>query len=164
MADHKIVQHPELLHLLNKGRMSLRPLVFTNGVFDILHAGHVAYLQRAKQLGAALLVAVNTDASASRLGKGPDRPINTLQNRMKVLAALECVDLVTWFNQDTPLWLIEAVRPQILVKGGDYDPRTIVGSDFVRGLGGMSYTIDVTHDLSTTALINRIRASSPVTP
>lgn len=161
---HKIVQHGELLYSLGRPERAgaRRPvLVFTNGVFDILHAGHVQGLQVAKGLGETLLVAVNTDDSVRRMRKGPGRPINTLALRMQMLAALECVDLVTWFSSDTPLTLIEAVKPDVLVKGGDYDPRTIVGASFVRSRGGMSYTIPFEHDLSTTALIERIRASAP---
>ena len=100
-----------------------RPLVFTNGVFDILHRGHVTYLAQARALGASLIVAANSDASARRLGKGEDRPINRLEDRMAVLAALQAVDLVTWFDEDTPLALILACRPDVLVKGGDWKAR-----------------------------------------
>src|SRR5690606_15756597 len=102
-----------------------RPLVFTNGVFDILHRGHVSYLDAAAQLGATLIVAVNTDASVRRLGKGADRPLNTEQDRQALLAALACVDVVTAFDEDTPLALIEQLRPDVIVKGGDYDMETL---------------------------------------
>ncbi|MGH8691953.1 MAG: adenylyltransferase/cytidyltransferase family protein, partial [Burkholderiales bacterium] len=105
-----------------------RPLVFTNGVFDLLHRGHVTYLSRARALGAALLVALNSDASARKLGKGADRPLNALADRMAVLAALECVDAVTWFDDDTPERLIAACRPQVLAKGGDWPIDRIVGA------------------------------------
>lgn len=138
-----------------------RPVVFTNGVFDILHAGHVDYLRNAKSLGVNLVVAVNTDDSVRRLGKGADRPINTEFDRMEVLAALECVDRVTWFHEDTPEELIRRVRPDILVKGGDYDPATIAGADFVRANGGRVRCIPIKHHLSTTALIERIRGANP---
>lgn len=134
-----------------------RPLVFTNGVFDILHRGHVTYLDRARALGASLLVAVNSDSSARRLGKGDDRPLNTLENRVAVVAALEAVDLVTWFDEDTPLALIRAARPEMLVKGGDWTPETIVGGPEVEGWGGSVRAIPIEHQLSTTALLKRIR-------
>lgn len=134
-----------------------RPLVFTNGVFDILHRGHVTYLARARALGASLLVAVNSDVSARRLDKGADRPVNTLENRVAVVAALEAVDLVTWFDEDTPLALIRAARPETLVKGGDWAPETIVGGPEVQSWGGSVRVIPIEHQLSTTALLERIR-------
>ena len=134
-----------------------RPLVFTNGVFDILHRGHVTYLARARALGATLLVAVNTDASARRLGKGSGRPVNRLENRVAVVAALEAVDLVTWFDEDTPLAVIREARPDTLVKGGDWTPGTIVGAPEVQSWGGSVRVIPSAHDLSTTALLERIR-------
>jgi len=137
-----------------------RPLVFTNGVFDILHRGHVAYLARARALGASLLVALNTDASAQRLGKGPDRPVNRLEDRCAVIAALEAVALVTWFDEDTPLQLIRAARPDVLVKGGDWPPETIVGAEEVKSWGGSVHSIPFEHERSTTALIERIRRLS----
>lgn len=135
-----------------------RPLVFTNGCFDILHRGHVTYLAQARALGAAMVVALNTDASVRRLGKGDDRPLNPLEDRMAVMAALESVDLVTWFDEDTPLERILAARPDILVKGGDWAPDTIVGAPEVRGWGGQVHSIPFEVDRSTTALIGRIRA------
>src|SRR6267378_446763 len=113
-----------------------RPLVFTNGVFDVLHRGHVTYLAEARALGTTLLVAVNSDASAKRLGKGDDRPFNPLADRMAVVAALESVHLVTWFDEDTPLSLILSSRPEVLVKGGDWKPESMVGAAEVRGWGG----------------------------
>jgi len=134
-----------------------RPLVFTNGVFDILHRGHVAYLARARSLGAALLVALNGDASARRLGKGGDRPVNTLQDRLALVAALESVDAVTWFDEDTPLALIRACRPEILAKGGDWRLEQIVGSQDVLARGGRVESIPFEHERSTTALLKRIR-------
>jgi D-glycero-beta-D-manno-heptose 1-phosphate adenylyltransferase len=134
-----------------------RPLVFTNGVFDILHRGHATYLAEARALGATLLVAVNGDASAKRLGKGDDRPLNPLADRAAVVAALESVQLVTWFDEDTPLELIRACRPDVLVKGGDWKPDAIVGAAEVRGWGGSVRSIPFRHQLSTTALLRRIR-------
>ncbi len=134
-----------------------RPLVFTNGCFDILHRGHVTYLAQARALGAALVVALNTDESVRRLGKGADRPINTLLDRAAVLAALGCVDLVSWFHDDTPIQPILECRPDILVKGGDWAPSDIVGAGEVRGWGGSVHSIPFLHARSTTALVRRIR-------
>lgn len=136
-----------------------RPLVFTNGCFDILHRGHVTYLDRARQLGQSMVVALNTDASVRRLGKGQDRPINTLDDRLALVAALTCVDLVTWFDDDTPLASILAARPDVLVKGGDWAPDTIVGATEVRGWGGSVHSIPFEHERSTTTLLERIRAA-----
>ena len=134
-----------------------RPLVFTNGVFDILHRGHVTYLARARALGASLLVALNTDASVRRLNKGADRPLNGLADRLAVLAALQCVDAVTWFDADTPESLIAACRPQVLVKGGDWPPDKIVGAGGVIARGGQVVSIPFEHERSTTVLLARIR-------
>jgi len=137
-----------------------RPLVFTNGVFDILHRGHVTYLARARALGASLLVALNSDASARRLGKGDDRPINPLADRMALVAALEPVTLVTWFEEDTPLALILECRPEVLVKGGDWSADAIVGGAQVRGWGGSVHSVPFEHQRSTTALLQAIRGKS----
>ncbi|HEY9398118.1 MAG TPA: D-glycero-beta-D-manno-heptose 1-phosphate adenylyltransferase [Burkholderiales bacterium] len=134
-----------------------RPLVFTNGVFDILHRGHVTYLAQARTLGASLVVALNSDASVKRLGKGDDRPLNTLADRMAVIAALACVDLVTWFEEDTPLAAIVACRPDVLVKGGDWKIAAIVGGAEVQGWGGTVHAIPFEHQRSTTALLEKIR-------
>ncbi len=134
-----------------------RPLVFTNGCFDILHRGHVTYLAEARALGATLLVAVNTDASVKRLGKGDERPLNCLEDRMAVLAALECVSLVTWFDEDTPLARILETRPDVLVKGGDWSADRIVGSREVLARGGQVHSIPFIHQRSTTALIEKIK-------
>ncbi len=134
-----------------------RPLVFTNGVFDILHRGHASYLAQARALGASLIVAVNSDASVRRLGKGPERPINPLEDRMALVAALEPVSLVTWFDDDTPLELIRLVLPDVLVKGGDWSPDNIVGAAEVKNRGGSVYSIPFVHDRSTTATLRRIR-------
>lgn len=133
------------------------PVVFTNGCFDLLHRGHVTYLAQARALGASLVVALNSDASVRRLGKGDDRPVNTLADRMAVIAALECVDLVTWFDADTPLQVIEAVAPQVLVKGGDWPADRIVGAAAVTASGGRVVSIPFIHQRSTTALLERIR-------
>jgi rfaE bifunctional protein nucleotidyltransferase chain/domain len=134
-----------------------RPLVFTNGVFDVLHRGHVTYLARARSLGAALLVALNGDGSARRLGKGADRPVNPLEDRLAVIAALESVDAVTWFDDDTPQALIHACRPEVLVKGGDWRPERIAGAAEVLARGGRVESIAFEHERSTTALLKRIR-------
>jgi D-glycero-beta-D-manno-heptose 1-phosphate adenylyltransferase len=134
-----------------------RPLVFTNGVFDILHRGHVTYLAQARSLGAALVVALNSDASVRRLGKGDDRPINALADRAAVVAALESVCLVTWFEEDTPLARILQCRPEHLVKGGDWSADKIVGAAEVRGWNGEVHSIPFQHDRSTTNLLSRIR-------
>lgn len=137
-----------------------RPLVFTNGVFDILHRGHVTYLAQARALGASLLLAINTDGSAKRLGKGDDRPINKLEDRLAVAAALESVTLVTWFEEETPLKLILAVKPDVLVKGGDWKPETIVGAKEVKGWGGTVHSIPLVEGRSTTSVISRIRGQA----
>lgn len=136
-----------------------RPLVFTNGVFDILHRGHVTYLAQARALGASLVLALNSDASVKRLGKGDDRPVNTLADRVAVAAALGCVDLVTWFETDTPLELILALKPQVLVKGGDWKPEAIVGAREVQGWGGSVHSIAFAHQRSTTDLLAKVRSS-----
>ena len=134
-----------------------RPLVFTNGCFDILHRGHVTYLAQAAALGASMVVALNTDASVKRLGKGDDRPVNSLTDRLAVMAALQCVSLVTWFDEDTPIERILACRPEILVKGGDWPVEKIVGCQEVRGWGGSVHSIPFLHEKSTTALLEKIR-------
>jgi D-glycero-beta-D-manno-heptose 1-phosphate adenylyltransferase len=134
-----------------------RPLVFTNGVFDILHRGHVTYLAQARALGASLVLALNTDASTRRLGKGDDRPVNRLPDRAAVAAALADVSLVTWFDGDTPLELILEVRPDVLVKGGDWKPADIVGGSQVQSWGGDVHSIPFEHERSTTALLGKIR-------
>lgn len=134
-----------------------RPRVFTNGVFDVLHRGHVTYLARARALGGSLIVALNDDASARRLNKGADRPLNPLQDRLAVVAALGVVDLVTWFGTDTPHDLILSCRPDVLVKGGDWPVEKIVGCAEVRGWGGTVHSIPFIHQKSTTALLEKIR-------
>ncbi len=136
---------------------SARPLVFTNGVFDILHRGHVAYLEEAAALGATLLVALNSDPSVQLLGKAPERPVNPLEDRLAVVASLGCVDLVTAFDDDTPLKLILRVRPDHLVKGGDWPADDIVGADEVRANGGAVHSLPFRYQRSTSDLIARIR-------
>jgi D-glycero-beta-D-manno-heptose 1-phosphate adenylyltransferase len=134
-----------------------RPVVFTNGVFDVLHRGHVTYLADARALGASLVVALNTDASARRLGKGPDRPLNNEQDRAVMMAALESVSLVTWFDEDTPLELISELRPDMLVKGGDYDMDKLAETAVVKAYGGSARAIPFVDGYSTTALVKKIR-------
>ncbi len=136
-----------------------RPLVMTNGVFDLLHRGHVAYLQDARALGAALVLAVNSDASVRRLGKGPERPLNTAADRMALLAALEAVDLVLEFDEDTATEAVLAVRPDIYVKGGDYQVELIPEGRAVLGYGGQVRAVPFAFQRSTTALVQKIRAA-----
>ena len=134
-----------------------RPLVMTNGVFDLLHRGHVAYLEAARAKGASLAVAVNSDASVKRLGKGEDRPLNTLDDRLAVLAGLASVDLVVPFDDDTPRDLIVAAMPDVLVKGGDYTAHTTAGAAEVIANGGRFVAIPFEFERSTTALLDRIK-------
>ena len=135
-----------------------KPLVFTNGVFDVIHRGHVVYLAQARALGASLVVALNTDASAKRLGKGPNRPLNNEADRAVVMAALESVSLVTWFEEDTPLELISELKPDLLVKGGDYEMQKLAETKVVEAYGGRALAIPFVDGYSTTALVNRIKA------
>ena len=134
--------------------------MFTNGVFDVIHRGHVVYLAQARALGASLIVALNTDASAKRLGKGPERPLNNEADRAIVIAALEAVSLVTWFDEDTPLELIAALKPDLLVKGGDYDMQKLAETKVVEAYGGRALAIPFVDGYSTTALVRRIRSGS----
>ncbi len=135
-----------------------RPVVFTNGVFDVMHRGHVTYLAQARALGASLVVALNTDASARRLGKGPDRPLNNEQDRAIMMAALGSVDLVTWFDEDTPVELLGEVHPDIYVKGGDYDMPTLAETRLIETWGGKAVAIPFVDGYSTTALVRKIRS------
>jgi rfaE bifunctional protein nucleotidyltransferase chain/domain len=135
-----------------------KPVVFTNGVFDLLHRGHVCYLAQARALGASLVLGLNSDASARLLGKGPDRPLNAEADRACVLAALESVSLVTLFDEATPCSLIELVRPQFYVKGGDYDIEALEETRLVRSWGGQARALAFVDGFSTTALVRRIRA------
>jgi D-glycero-beta-D-manno-heptose 1-phosphate adenylyltransferase len=138
------------------------PVVFTNGVFDVLHRGHVSYLEAARALGGSLVVALNTDASAKRLGKGQingvERPINKQADRAHVIAALASVDRVMLFDEDTPYQLIEAIRPNIIVKGGDYDMSQLPETQLVESWGGRAIALQFVDGYSTTALVNKIRA------
>lgn len=135
------------------------PVVFTNGVFDLLHRGHVTYLDQAAQLGACLVVAVNSDASARRLEKGPERPLNNESDRAALLAALQSVSVVTVFDEDTPYELIEALRPDIIVKGGDYNMEVLPETRLVQSWGGRAVAIPFAHERSTTALVRKIRGT-----
>jgi rfaE bifunctional protein nucleotidyltransferase chain/domain len=134
-----------------------RPIVFTNGVFDLLHRGHAIYLAQARSLGASLVVGLNSDASARGLGKGPGRPLNAEADRAALLAALASVDLVTLFDEPTPLALLERVRPEVYVKGGDYDIETLAETALVRRWGGRALALPFVDGYSTTALVGRIR-------
>jgi D-glycero-beta-D-manno-heptose 1-phosphate adenylyltransferase len=141
-------------------RFSLRkPVVFTNGVFDVLHRGHVSYLEAARALGGSLIVGLNTDASAKRLGKGADRPLNNQADRAYVIAALASVDGVIFFDEDTPYALIEKIRPDIIVKGGDYDMSQLPETKLVQSWGGQALALQFVDGYSTTALVKKIRSS-----
>jgi rfaE bifunctional protein nucleotidyltransferase chain/domain len=146
-------------HLAEQLSLLTHPIVLTNGVFDLLHRGHVTYLAQAKALGGSLVVAVNTDASVRRLGKGEERPINTCADRLAVLAALESVDLVLSFDEDTALQVVNLVRPDIYVKGGDYDMQAIPEGQAVLAYGGQVRAIDFEHDRSTTKTLQKLRQS-----
>ncbi len=141
-----------------------RPLIFTNGVFDVLHRGHATVLAQARALGAALVVGVNSDASVRRLGKGSDRPINPEADRAALIAALASVDLVAVFDEDSPYALIEAIRPDVIVKGGDYDMDALAESRLVRSWGGSAIAIPFVHARSTSATLARIRAEEMKKP
>jgi rfaE bifunctional protein nucleotidyltransferase chain/domain len=135
-----------------------RPWVFTNGVFDVLHRGHVVYLAQARALGGSLIVALNTDASTRRLGKGDDRPLNNEMDRAIVMASQEAVSLVTWFAEDNPQALIAEIRPDILVKGGDYDMAVLPETALIHSWGGKALALPFVSGYSTTALVKKIRA------
>ena len=154
--ESKILSHEALL--AQAGQWP-RPLVFTNGVFDILHRGHVTYLDAAAQLGGTLVVAINSDASARRLGKGPDRPLNNQDDRAALLAAMACVGAVCFFEEDTPEAVIAALRPDLIVKGGDYDMERLPETALVRSWGGDAVAIPFEHARSTTKLVQKIRGT-----
>lgn len=154
LIAHKLC-HPD--DLLRRLVQLPRPLVFTNGVFDVLHRGHVMYLEQARALGGSLLVALNTDSSARRLGKGADRPLNNEMDRACVIAALASSSLVTWFDEDTPLELIGLVRPDVLVKGGDYDMSKLPETALIHTWGGRAQALPFVAGYSTTALVRKIR-------
>lgn len=154
--EKKIIQPNEIVHKLSIIK-KITPLVFTNGCFDILHRGHVTYLAQARKLGASMIVALNTDLSVKRQNKGLDRPINKLEDRLAVMASLESVNFVTYFDSDTPLDLIKQIAPEILVKGGDWGVDKIVGAKEVLASGGKVYSIPFLFSTSTTKLIEKIR-------
>ena len=154
-----VVSRDELLERLAPLRAAGKKIVFTNGCFDIVHPGYVDLLERAKALGDVLVLGLNTDASVRRLGKGDDRPFNTYEARAFVLAHLRSVDFVTAFDEDTPLELITAVQPDILVKGGDWNEETIVGRDVVVARGGTVHSLPLLPGFSTTSLAERIRGT-----
>ena len=155
--EEKIVTKDQLQEKL---KQLAHPIVMTNGVFDLLHRGHVTYLAQARAHGASLVVALNTDASVKRLGKGDDRPINTCEDRMAVIAALESVSLVLAFDEDTALEVVQLVKPDIYVKGGDYDMKAIPEGQAVFAYGGQVAAIDFEHDRSTTKTLQKLRSGS----
>jgi rfaE bifunctional protein nucleotidyltransferase chain/domain len=154
--ESKILTRQECAAPLPAGR-NAPPLVFTNGVFDILHRGHVTYLDESAQMGATLIVAVNTDASVRRLGKGPERPLNRQEDRAALLAALACVTAVTTFDEDTPEALIAELRPDIIVKGGDYDMEKLPETALVKSWGGRAVAVPFEVQRSTTELVKKIQ-------
>ena len=153
----KIVSKDQLNTLLQEWNKQSQQIVFTNGCFDILHRGHVEYLCHARDLGDKLILGLNTDASVKRLGKSPERPINTEETRAIILSALECVDAVILFDEDTPFDLINFVQPDVLVKGNDYKAEDIVGYDIVTAKGGKVITIQLVDGFSTTKLIEKMK-------
>lgn len=163
-ANSKILALTEAIEVIRQWKSKEEKLVFTNGCFDLIHLGHVDYLEKARLLGDRLIVGVNTDHSITRL-KGPSRPITNQNSRLRVLAALECVDCVIPFDHDTPIQLIEQIRPNLLVKGDDYDAKEtnpasakyIVGSDIVLGYGGNIDTVQLVHGYSTSSIIKKIQ-------
>lgn len=154
--ESKILAREDCVATVQAGVLP-RPLIFTNGVFDILHRGHATYLDAAAQLGATLVVALNTDESVRRLGKGDDRPLNTLPDRAALIAALASVAVVTEFNEDTPQALIEQLRPDVIVKGGDYNMDALPETASVKSWGGKAVAIPFEFERSTTRLVNKIR-------
>jgi D-beta-D-heptose 7-phosphate kinase/D-beta-D-heptose 1-phosphate adenosyltransferase len=155
-----LLTHRDLLAIVEDHRTRGERIVFTNGCFDVLHRGHVAYLRQARALGDVLIVALNSDESVSRL-KGPERPVNPLEDRAGVVGAIDCVDLVTAFSQDTPAELIEMVRPDVYTKGGDYTPQMLPETPIVERLGGEVRVLDYLSDHSTTAIVGRIKEGRP---
>lgn len=156
-TDKRILDLVSVQRLCNIWRMKGDRIVFTNGCFDILHRGHVEYLQEAAALGDRLVIGLNSDASVKRQNKGPERPLNDELSRAKVLAALRLVDAVVIFDQDTPLELIQAIGPDVLVKGGDWPEDKIVGADLVKARGGSVRSLKLVDGFSTTSLVERIR-------
>ena len=158
-SDRGLLQVDQLLEFASRARAAGQRIVFTNGCFDILHAGHVSYLQEARALGDRLVVAINADDSVTRL-KGKGRPVNALEHRAQVLAALSAVDWVVSFSEDTPENLLRTLQPEVLVKGGDYTPQTVVGADIVRDYGGEVQVLSLVDNLSTTAIVDRLKDTS----
>ncbi len=156
--EHKIISREDCVINTEKSLWK-RPLVFTNGVFDILHRGHVSYLDEAASLGATLVVALNTDNSVKQLNKGSDRPINTLEDRAALMAALDCVSFVTSFHETTPVEIIKQIRPDIIVKGGDYIMAKLPETKLVESWGGKAVAIPVLHNKSTSKLIAKVRSN-----
>ena len=156
----KVLTVPQLIPLLEQARRDKKRVVFTNGCFDLMHIGHTRYLQAARELGDLLVVGVNSDASVKSLNKAPDRPIVGEAQRAEVVAAIACVDYVVIFPEPDPLKLITALQPDVLVKGGDWSVDRIIGREVVEGRGGTVKTIPLVPGMSTTALIQRIRAQS----
>lgn len=152
----QVLARQELLKKVQQERSKLGPIVFTNGCFDILHVGHIRYLTQARALGATLIVGLNSDASVRGL-KGPERPLQTEEDRAEVLAALEAVSFVTIFGEETPLKLIEAIAPDVLVKGGDWAPDKIVGSQFVLDHGGQVKSLPFVAGRSTSSVVEKIK-------
>jgi len=159
LIQQKIKSAKQLKLIVDDWKLSNKKIVFTNGVFDLLHLGHVDYLGKAKDSGDRLIVGVNSDISAKRLGKGSNRPITDEKSRSTIIAALQFVDAVVLFDEDTPYELIKNIQPDILVKGSDYKPEDIIGYDVVMKVGGTIKTIDFLLGYSTTAIENRIKES-----
>jgi len=153
----KILSQEELVRIVNIHRFFKKKIVFTNGCFDILHPGHVYYLNQARSLGDVLVVGLNSDDSVKRLNKGAERPIHPQDKRADVLAALLCVDYISIFDEDTPLELIQKIKPDVLVKGGDYTIDKIVGADFVQSYGGSVAIIPLLEGYSTTDIVNKLK-------
>jgi rfaE bifunctional protein nucleotidyltransferase chain/domain len=160
-TSHKVVDRAAAARWVQELQAQGHKVVFTNGCFDLLHRGHVHYLEEAQARGDALIVGVNTDASTARLHKGPGRPFTPEADRARVLAALACVDRVVLFDEDTPLELITALQPDVLVKGGDYQLNEIVGREIVLARGGQVVALPFVPGYSTTALLERLRRAKP---
>ena len=156
----KVLTSTQLAPILAQARVQKKRIVFTNGCFDLMHVGHTRYLQEARRLGDLLVVGVNSDASVRSLNKAPDRPIVSEAQRAEVVAALGCVDHVVIFTEPDPLTLITAIKPDVLVKGGDWPVERIIGREIVEANGGVVKTISLVPDISTTSLIQRIRTQS----
>jgi len=156
-SNPRVMDRISLVRMANIWRLKSDRIVFTNGVFDILHRGHVEYLEEAAALGDRLIVGINSDSSVQRLGKGPDRPLNDQDSRALVLASLRCVDAIVIFEEDTPLEMINAISPDVLVKGGDWKADQIVGADVVKANGGEVRSLKLVAGFSTTELVRRIR-------